>query len=240
MKIIISPAKELNLDKAIKEDWAINDKSKEIVNILKELDKEELKKNLKVKDSIVETINKYIEDFDKDTSYHALYMYHGLAYRWMDLHELDSLSLTYLDKNLLILSAMYGPIGAFEKIKAYRLDFNSSIKINGKSLKSFWKDEYNKAIEDDEIVLNLASEEFSCLFNKELYRWIDFEFVEIKDKKIKKHSTISKKARGRMVKYLATNKVDKLEDIKKFDYDGFTFNEESSSENLYYFEKHVK
>lgn len=240
MKIIISPAKELNLKNPINENWAINDKSKEIIDVLKELDKDELQKALKINDSIVETISKYIQDFDNEISYNALYMYHGLAYRWMDLHEFDKLSLNYLDKNLLILSALYGPINAFERIKAYRLDFNSNVKVDDRTLKKFWKDEYNKAIETDELVLNLASDEFSCLFDKKNYKWIDFEFVEIKDKKIKKHSTISKKARGRMVKYLAINKIEKPEDIKKFNYDGFKYNEEKSSVNLYYFEKLVK
>ena len=57
------------------------------------------------------------------------------------------------------------------------------------------------------------------------------------DGKLKKHSTISKKARGMMLNFMTKNKIENIEDIKKFDKDGYEFVEEMSLENKFVFVK---
>ena len=50
-------------------------------------------------------------------------------------------------------------------------------------------------------------------------------------------NTYSKIARGLMVNYLVKNNITNIEDIKNFNQDGYTFNEELSSENLFVFSR---
>ncbi|MFM1524093.1 MULTISPECIES: peroxide stress protein YaaA [Helcococcus] len=236
MKIIFSPTKDMNLDNPINTDWILTEETHKIINELQKLSDEELKKKLKINDNILETVKGYISSFSKNITYPALFMYNGLSYKAMNPSSFNDEQLKYLNENLLILSALYGPISPNTLIKPYRLDFLSKIKIDNKTLKSFWKPLYNLEIPNRETILNLASNEFSDLFDKSKYNWIDFEFYENKNGKLKTHSTTSKKGRGWMVSYLTKNNIKYPEELKKIK-DEFSYSEELSEENRFVFIK---
>lgn len=237
MKIIISPAKEMNTNNPVSIDWKISDTTKKLVDLLQSMTPYELKNTLKINDSILNINQQYIENFSQTRTYKAIDMYHGLAYRWMDLGEFSEDNYRYLKEHLVILSSFYGPINPMDLVKPYRLDFTMPVKLEGKSLKNIWSPIYNSYFKDGETILNLASDEFSDLINKEKYRWIDFAFVELTDGKEKRHSTISKKARGRMVKYLSMNNIEDLNGVKKFNLDGYSYNSKKSRDNYLHFER---
>lgn len=236
MKIIFSPTKEMNLDTPITNDWILTEETYKIINELKKLSDEEIKKKLKINDNILKTVKSYISSFDEKLTYPALFMYNGLSYRTMNPFALNDADIKYLNQHLIILSALYGPISPNTFIKPYRLDFLSKIKIDNKSLKSFWKPLYNLEISNGDTILNLASNEFSELFDKSNYIWIDFEFYENKNDELKSHSTISKKGRGWMVSYLARNKIKNISELKKIK-DEYSYNPELSSDSKMIFIK---
>lgn len=236
MKIIFSPTKDMNLENPIDTDWILTEETHKIINELQKLSDEELKKKLKINENILETVKGYISEFRKNVTYPALFMYNGLSYRTMNPSSFNDAELKYLNQHLLILSALYGPILPNTLIKPYRLDFLSKIKIDNKTLKSFWKPLYNLEIPNGETVLNLASNEFSDLFYKSNYNWINFDFYENKNGKLKSHSTTSKKGRGWMVSYLAKNNIKYPEELKKIK-DEFSYSEELSEENRLVFIK---
>ncbi len=215
MKIILSPAKSLNLKNPVDKDWNINEHTKKIADVLREKSGEELKQILKISDKLVDENLAYINNFDKKTSYHAVEMYYGMAYKVLDISSLNESALAYVQEHLFILSAFYGILKPYEFIKPYRLDFNSKLKMEGQSLKNYWKDYYNSYIQEGETVFNLASNEFSDLFDKSKFNWIDFDFFELKDGIKKRHSTIAKKGRGRLLRELAEQNIQSLEDVKK-------------------------
>ncbi len=223
MKIIFSPAKTLNLSNPIQEDWNINEKTEKIVSVLKGKDSDELKKILKISDKILSENLEYIKNFDKKISYKAIEMYDGLAFKSLNINNMPFDSLEYLNENLCILSAFYGVLKPCDLVKAYRLDFNSKLKLNEKTLKNFWKDYYNSYFKEGETILNLASNEFSDLFYKKRYDWYDFDFFELKENTKKRHSTISKKARGIFLCELALNKIYYIKDVKKLSFFGKMF-----------------
>ncbi len=220
MKIIISPAKTLNLKNSVSTDWTLNNYTKQIVGILKLLSRSELKKALKISDSLLNTNALYIKNFDKKVTYKALDMYNGMVFKALNAASLDKQSLKYLDDNLLILSALYGVLQPSDLIKPYRLDFNSSLKVDGVPLKNYWKKYYNTRIKEGETVFNFASKEFSDLFDRGRYNWHNFDFFELDNDKVKHHSTISKKGRGRLLRDCALHKVKNINEIKKLD--GYT------------------
>lgn len=239
MHIIFSPSKEMTLNKPLKEEWNPNKTSKILIKILKEMSDTELKKSLKLSDSKFEEVKTYLNGFNKPTSYKAINLYQGLSFRQLDYNSLDSPSQKFLDDHLLILSALYGPISPQENIKPYRLDFNTSLKNLEGSLKSLWTDQYNSCIEPGELVFNLASDEFSSLFNQEKYQWIDFDFLEKRDNELKSHSTISKKGRGWMVSYIAINKIEDLAKLKEID-DNYYYSQDHSTNNKFVYIKKDK
>ena len=168
----------------------------------------------------------------------AFYMYDGMCYKNIKREEFDEFDLEYIKEHLIIISALYGALKPIDLINPYRLDFLMKTKMG--NLYNFWKDDIAKNIlKDTDFIVNLASEEFSKTVKKYISekQILDFEFYEKVDEKLKKHSTIYKKARGMMLNFMAKNKIENIEDIKKFDKEGYVFIEEMSLENKFVFVK---
>ncbi|MEJ8751882.1 peroxide stress protein YaaA [Lagierella sp. ICN-221743] len=235
MKIIFSPSKEMTFNRPIEEKTKFNGKKKIIIKELKNLKPEDIKEIFKISDKVLKEVLMYIEDFEKSESFRAIEMYHGIAFRSFDVESLNEDERKYMDDHLKILSTFYGPLCPEKLVRPYRLDFNTKLKINGESLKNFWKEEYNKAFDKDEVILNLASNEFSSLLDRNKFKIYDFEFFERKEDKLKSHSTTSKKARGLMLNYICKNKITELEEIKLFNVDGYKYDKDLSDKGKFVF-----
>ena len=239
MKIIISPAKEMATDLPVPKDWVLTEESQKIVTLLSNYSKEELKKLLKVSDALLEENWDKIQKFQESVTYHAMDLYQGLAFRsfkqvanWAEHRD-------YAVKHIRILSALYGAISPEECVKPYRLDLTMSLKVEGETLKRYWKERIVTSFEKGECIVNLASSEFSSLFNKKQYDWVDVDFFEKKEGVLKQHSTISKKARGKMAAWIVLHQIQDKAELRNFDVDGYTFDESISKENHYCFVKIV-
>lgn len=235
MKIIFSPAKDMDLTNPINRDFKINDKTLKIIKHIKKLSDKKLMDAFKISEKKLDEVKSYISSLDDPTSFAALDLYNGLSFKSLKAENLSDEALEYLKSYALIFSALYGPISPDKLIKAYRLDFLSKLKIDDKSLKKYWGEDFNNAIDADEVVLNLASEEFSSLLDQERYDWYHFEFYyQDKSNKIKSHSTNSKKGRGWMLRYLAQNQITDLDKLKDCD-DEFVYDKEMSSDRKFVF-----
>ena len=239
MKIIISPAKEMATDVPVQKDWVLTEDSQKIVSLLASYTKEELKKLLKVSDALLEENWDKIQKFQESVTYHAMDLYQGLAFRsfkqvadWKE-HQ------AYAVQHLRILSALYGAISPDECVKPYRLDLTMNLKVEGETLKKYWKERIVSSFEKGECIVNLASSEFSSLFNKKQYDWVDVDFYEKKEGALKQHSTISKKARGKMAAWMMLHHIQDKVELRNFDVDGYAFDELLSNENQYCFVKEV-
>ena len=141
----------------------------------------------------------------------AFYMYDVMCYKNIKREEFDECDLEYIREHLIIISALYGAIKPFDLINPYRLDFLMKTKMG--NLYNFWKDDIAKNIlKDTDFIVNLASDEFSKTVKKYISenQILDFEFYEKVDEKLKKHSTISKKARGMMLNFMTKNKIENI------------------------------
>lgn len=239
MKIIISPAKEMATDSPVQKDWELTQDSQAIVSKLMTVTKEELQQLLKVSDALLEENWLKIQNFKEPITYHAMDLYQGLAFRsfkqivdWKEHRD-------YAVKHIRILSALYGAISPEEYVKPYRLDLTMSLKIEGETLKRYWKERIVTSFEKGECIVNLASSEFSSLFNKKQYDWIDVDFFEKKEGVLKQHSTISKKARGKMAAWMMSHDVQNKSELQKFNIDGFAFDASLSRKSHYCFVKEV-
>ena len=243
MKIIFSPSKEMREENIFKNkkieftESKFKDKTNILIGILKEKSLSEIENIMKLKGELLNKTYKDIQDYDKLKSIPAISMYYGVSFKELNLEDYSEKSLEYLKNNLLILSALYGVLLAFDLVKKYRLDMTMSIIDKG--LYNFWKKDINDYISNilskDEVLLNLASGEFSKLIDNKKISMINIDFKEEKDGAYKSVSTYSKKARGQFLNYLIKNQIANLEDIKKIKLDGYSLNNALSDEKNFIF-----
>ena len=238
MKIIFSPSKEMREENIFENkkieftESKFKDKTNILIGILKEKSLSEIENIMKLKGELLNKTYKDIQDYDKLKFIPAISMYYGVSFKELNLEDYSEKSLEYLKNNLLILSALYGVLLAFDLVKKYRLDMTMSIIDKG--LYNFWKKDINDYISNilnkDEILLNLASGEFSKMIDSKRIFIINVDFKEEKDGAYKSVSTYSKKARGQFLNYLIKNQIANLEDIKKIKLDGYSLNKDLSDE----------
>ena len=238
MKIIFSPSKEMREENIFENkkieftESKFKDKTNILIGILKEKSLSEIENIMKLKGELLNKTYKDIQDYDKLKFIPAISMYYGVSFKELNLEDYSEKSLEYLKNNLLILSALYGILLTFDLVKKYRLDMTMSIIDKG--LYNFWKKDINDYISNilskDEVLLNLASGEFSKLIDNKKISMINIDFKEEKDGAYKSVSTYSKKARGQFLNYLIKNQIANLEDIKKIKLDGYSLNKDLSDE----------
>ena len=243
MKIIFSPSKEMREENIFENkkieftESKFKDKTNILIGILKEKSLSEIENIMKLKGKLLNKTYKDIQDYDKLKFIPAISMYYGVSFKELNLEDYSEKSLEYLKNNLLILSALYGVLLAFDLVKKYRLDMTMSIIDKG--LYNFWKKDINDYISNilskDEVLLNLASGEFSKMIDSKKISIINIDFKEEKDGIYKSVSTYSKKARGQFLNYLVKNQIDNLEDIKKIKLDGYSLNNTLSDEKNFIF-----
>ena len=238
MKIIFSPSKEMREENIFKNkkieftEPKFKDKTNILINVLNKKSIDEIENIMKLKGELLNKTYKDIQSYGKLKCIPAVSMYYGVSFKELELEDYSEKTLKYLKNNLLILSALYGASLAFDLLKKYRLDM--TISITDKGLYNFWKKDVNDYISNildkDEILLNLASSEFSRLIDNKKILMINIDFKEEKDGNYKSISTYSKKARGKFLNYLVKNQIDNLEEIVKIKLDGYNFNKDLSDE----------
>ena len=235
MKILIPTAKELNKKAAPQEALELSEKSNEIVAEFANFSAQDLAKVYKIKEDKASEEFARWQDIKNNTakSYKVLELFNGLMYRNIDRDNFDEADKKYIEKNVFITTSLYGVIGAYDLIQEHRLDFLQNVKISGESLKNFWRTSYDESVKDEDIVVSLLSSEFEEVFSKnQKEKFIKVSFMEEKEGKLKVHSTISKKARGKFLTELVKNKISSIEEMKKIKFDGFEFSKEHSEEKV--------
>ena len=229
MKLILSPAKEMNCDALEERDWEVSPAAAKVVEAVRAVPEEDLARVLGVKGKLLDENKAFIEGWKVAESTPAIELYNGLAFRWLKQVEGWREGLDYGSKHVRILSALYGAVAPDAYVKPYRLDMLRPLRVDGKSLKAYWKAEWAELFEDGETVVNCASDEFSTLLGRSRYNWRDGEFDERKDGKLKQHSTTSKKGRGLLVGFAMREQATDVKQLEAFAEDGFVFDAELST-----------
>ncbi len=248
MLMIISPAKTLDFTKENKAGYStntiFNNEIKELIEVLNKYSIDELSTLMKMSEKLAEeNYNRYQKFFtDKISCKEALLAFDGAVYKGIASQCFDKKDLEYAQRNLRILSGLYGVIRPLDMIKEYRLEMGTKLKFKIYSnLYSYWGDRLTKFIlqevEDsygDKVLINIASNEYSKVLDlKEInkkYKVINVEFKEKKGQEYKVVGTYAKKARGLLVNYIIKNKITKVEDIKAFNKENYLLNSELSTD----------
>ena len=240
MKILIPTAKEMNTEIPSLEAKPLRPESQAILEELATYSVQELENFYKISSEKAQEEYDHIQALKNATAtnYPALHLFDGLMYRNIKRDDLTKEEQTFLEKHLMITSALYGVIPAFEPIAPHRLDFLMKLKVDGKSLKTHWQTAYSEALEGENLIFSLLSSEFETVFPKEIREnMVTFKFMEERDGKLKIHSTISKKARGAFLTALMEHQVTSVEEIQNLSFSGYNYQRDLSTQNEYIFVK---
>lgn len=244
MRIIISPAKKMNVDTdsfPYRDLPAFLPNAEELCSILRSMSASELKKLWKCNDQIADLNIRRLQEMDlRQRLTPALLAYEGIQYRYMAPGVFTEQALAYVQTHLRILSGFYGVLRPFDGVTPYRLEMQAKLTAGEhRDLYAYWGDCIAKSIlAETDCVLNLASKEYSVCVSKYLpdhVRFITCIFGEEKDGKIIEKGTLCKMARGEMVRFLAENQIKDPEQIKAFDRLNHRFDPARSDENTYVF-----
>ena len=244
MKFLISPAKTLDLTSTPSIDMVsqpeLLDESQQLINTIKPYSPADIASLMKLSDKLATlNVSRYQEwqkEHTESNSRPAIYTFMGDVYTGLDAYTLNENDMKYAQTSLRILSGLYGLLKPLDLMQAYRLEMGTSLKNDrGTNLYQFWgdiiADKINEILEDDEFLINLASNEYFKAVNKKKLTapLITPNFLDEKNGKFKVISFYAKKARGLMARYLIENRCKTLDELKAFDLAGYRYDPQQST-----------
>jgi len=203
----------------------------------------DLEQSLRVNSKIAAENYLRYQDFfsEANRTMPAVCAYTGAVFKRILPKDFSADDFSFAQNHLRITSFLYGLLRPLDGIKPYRLEGDIRLpERGGMTMFDYWKPLLtDNFIEDIKqrggILVNLASGEMKDLFDwkrveKEV-RVITPEFQVWKNGQLKTIVIYAKMCRGEMVRFIIKNRIERPEDLKTFTWEGFTFDENRSTDS---------
>jgi uncharacterized protein len=253
MLTVISPAKTLDFDTTPVTDRTSTPdmltESRQLVSVMRKKSPKALTKLMGISPKLAELNVQRFQDwkppFNPGNAKQAVLAFKGDVYMGLDAESLGTRDFTFAQKHLRILSGLYGLLRPLDLIQAYRLEMGTRLPTKrGNDLYDFWKDTITEHLVDElsahrnKTLINLASIEYFKSVNPDRLpaRLITPVFKDYSNGSYKILSFYAKKARGTMTSFIIRNRINRPEDLKGFDMDGYRYNEDlTNDDNVWVF-----
>jgi uncharacterized protein len=247
MKIVVSPAKSLDFESPLPSPRSSQpfflEQAGKLNKVLARKKPGALARLMEISPDLAELNWKRNQDFETpftDTNARpAVFAFNGDVYQGLEAYTLPGQNYARLQDTLRILSGLYGILRPFDLIQPYRLEMGTQLRIGRKkNLYEFWKkpltDYLNDELEDGELFINLASNEYFNVVDVKRLKVpvITPVFKDWKNENLKVISFFAKKARGAMVRYILDKNARTLEELQGFDYLDYTYSGEHTLNKL--------
>ncbi|MCB1691453.1 MAG: peroxide stress protein YaaA [Pseudomonadales bacterium] len=252
MLTVISPAKTLDFDtppttkKASVPEHLT--RSRELITRLRKETPGSLSKLMGISPKLAELNAQRYKDwktpFTTSNARPSIFAFKGDVYLGIEIESYDAKDLNFAQKHLRILSGLYGVLRPLDLIQPYRLEMGTKLENKrGKDLYEFWGETITRALGEeltrhrDKTLVNLASNEYFKSVHPDGLpgRVITPVFKDYHKGTYKVMSFFAKKARGLMSSFMVKHRIDKPEELKQFDIDGYRFNETYSTDTDWVF-----
>ena len=241
MLIVVSPAKTLDYESPLPTDEftrpAHLKQSKLLINSLRDLSALDLSELMHISSKIAELNfernHEWKTPFNLKNSRQAMFAFKGDVYTGLDAYSMTPQNIDFAQQHLRILSGLYGLLRPLDLMRPYRLEMGSKLETSAaKNLYQFWDmqitDALNKqlkAIKSDTLV-NLASNEYFKAVKPAKIKGqiITPAFKDFHNGEYKMIGFYAKKARGLMSRFIIDHELTRVEDIRKFDVEGYRYN----------------
>lgn len=246
MKLVLSPAKSLDFETQLPinkyTEAQFLKQSERLSKLLKKKSAKSLSKLMSISEALgqlnYERNQSWELPFTANNSRPAVYAFNGDVYRGLDAYTIPEEKIEKLQNTVRILSGLYGLLKPTDLIQPYRLEMGIKLTIGKhKNLYQFWKKDITKALneelEEGELFLNLASNEYFKAIDKKALKVpvVTVNFKDFNKGEYKVISFFAKQARGLMARYIIDTDAKTISDIKGFNYEGYNFSEPMSKTN---------
>ena len=254
MLAIISPAKTLDFETPSPE-FAFSQPnltaySQLLIEICQKFSPAELASLMSISDKLaslnVARFARWQLEHNLQNSKAALFAFKGDVYTGLAAETLTPEQVQYAQIHLRMLSGLYGLLKPLDLMQPYRLEMGTRlVNPKGKDLYAFWGNIITECLQqaideqNDNVLVNLASDEyFNAVKPQHLQAQIIKPiFLDEKNGKFKQISFYAKKARGMMVRFMLENQPSNVEQLKAFNYGGYWFDPDSSTETEFVFKR---
>lgn len=254
MIILLSPAKNLDFESELpSNEWTeprYLDDSNYLIAKLQKLKPKGIAKLMHLSQNLADLNYERYQGWSKEPrgeNYRgAAYAFNGEVYNGLDFESFTEEDRSYAQDRLRLLSGLYGLLRPLDLIQPYRLEMGTSLKVTPKktSLYKYWDSRIADLVEADlkaiegKALINLASNEYFKAVKKGGVSApiIACNFQEAQPGGgFKTIMVYAKKARGLMTQYILKNRLENPEDIKDFDWEGYSYNAKLSDDTNWLF-----
>ncbi len=246
MLILLSPAKKMNLapmERSVEASQPrMNTQAQTLAKIAKQQSPADLKSLMRISDDLAnlnaERFQAFALNGRSNSAKPAIFTFDGDVYWGLDAKTFSDDDLDFAQDHVRILSGLYGVLRPLDSIQPYRLEMGTKLKNpRGDNLYTFWGDSIAKTLNADDAdqadrtIVNLASNEyFKAVDQKTLDAPVlNFSFLNIKDGKARSLMYYAKFARGLMARWVVQNRIEKADDLRGFDLEGYRYDKATST-----------
>lgn len=244
MKVLLSPAKKLDFETPVEfgdqTEPTLLKKTNKLATELKNLKAHEVGTLMKLSAKLSELNFSRFQNFKKkyntDLSKQAAFAFNGDTYTGLDIQSFSKPEIKLAQKNIRILSGLYGLLKPMDLIQPYRLEMGTKFNFQKyKNLYEFWgsdiTDLLNSELGVKDILVNCASNEYFSAVSPEDIKCsvVTPVFKELRNGEYKIISFSAKKARGMMARFIIQNKVDTIAGLEEFNLADYKLNKKLSS-----------
>lgn len=254
MLFTLSPAKKLDYESPVSVPHSTEplfvEAATELIDVLRRKSVAEVADLMSLSDALARlNVQRYADwepEFPPEVARPALLAFNGDVYEGLRADTLDAKGLDWAQEHLVILSGLYGALRPLDRMRPYRLEMGTRLKVGkAANLYQFWDDRIthylNERLADqpEKVVVNLASEEY---FKSVQVRGLDAPVVQcvFQDWKRDAYKIISfhaKRARGLMARFAIDERVDRVAGLRDFNREGYRFAADASTENQLVFRR---
>ena len=254
MLIVISPAKTLDYETPVpsvrSSQPRLLEHSEHLIARLRKYSVDEVASLMSVSENIaalnVARFSSWTQPFNDYNARPAIYAFKGDVYTGFEVERFSKGDIQQAQKQLRILSGLYGVLRPLDLMQPYRLEMGTRLKTSrGVDLYQYWGGEITAMLNADLAVhkskelINLASNEyFRSVVRDEIdARIVTPVFHDEKNGKFKVVSFYAKKARGLMAAWIIQNKITSAEKLAEFNVAGYRFSARDSTSDSMVFRR---
>ena len=216
--------------------------TQELVNILKNKTRKQISKLMSLSENLsklnFDRFQAFKTPFSLENAKQAFLAFKGDVYNGINASSLSDKDLDFAQKNVRMLSGLYGVLRPLDLIQPYRLEMGTRlINAKGNNLYDYWGSDISEVLNEDEeeLIVNLASNEYYKAIDKKMLKAqiLDIVFKEKKNETYKVIGIYAKRARGLMINYIIRNRLTDAEALKDFSDEGYLYNQELSSDKTW-------